>query len=76
LKKEFGSEVTFWGGGIDTRNVLNNTNPSKIKDYVKERIEIFSKGGGFVSNPVHNILPDVPPENILAMFEAIEEFYK
>jgi len=76
LKKEFGSEVTFWGGGIDTRNVLNNASTTKVKDHVKERIEIFSKGGGFVFNPVHNILPDVPPENILAMFEAIDEFYK
>ncbi len=74
LKEEFGSEVTFWGGGCDTRYVLNNARPGEVKDHVKERLEIFHKGGGFVFNTVHNILPEVPPENILAMFEAIEEF--
>jgi len=74
LKKEFGSDVTFWGGGADTRAVLNRAKPNEVKEHVKRRLEIFSKGGGFVFNTVHNILPDVPPENILAMFEAIEEF--
>ncbi len=74
LKKEFGKDVTFWGGGADTRSVLNRATPEEVKKHVLERLEIFSKGGGFVFNTVHNILPDVPPENILAMFEAIEEF--
>ena len=74
LKKEFGNDVTFWGGGADTRVVLNRGTPEEVKSHVLERLKIFSKGGGFVFNTVHNILPDVPPENILAMFEAIEEF--
>lgn len=74
LKKEFGSDVTFWGGGADTRAVLNRAKPNEVKEHVKRRLEIFSKGGGFVFNTVHNILPDVPPENIMAMFKAIEEF--
>jgi uroporphyrinogen decarboxylase len=74
LKKEFGRDVTFWGGGIDTRTVLNNGTPAEVKHQVKERLEIFSKGGGYVFNTIHNILPDVPPENILVMFEAIDEF--
>lgn len=74
LKKEFGSNITFWGGGCDTRAVLNNASPQEVKDHVKERLEIFSPGGGFVFNTVHNILPEVPPENIIAMFEAIDEF--
>ena len=74
LKKEFGKDITFWGGGCDTRHVLNKATPAEIKDHVKERIEIFSPDGGFIFNPVHNILPDVPPENILAMFEAVNEY--
>ena len=74
LKKEFGKDITFWGGGADTRHVLNHARPSEVKDHVKQLVEIFAPGGGFVFNTVHNILPDVPPENIVAMFEAIDEF--
>jgi uroporphyrinogen decarboxylase len=74
LKKEFGKDCTFWGGGIETAGTLNSASPSKIREQVLERMEIFSKGGGFVFNTVHNILPDVPPQNIIAMFDAIKEF--
>ena len=74
LKKEFGNDVTFWGGGADTRFVLNRGTPDEVKKHVLERLEIFSPGGGYVFNTVHNILPDVPPQNILAMFEAIRTF--
>jgi uroporphyrinogen decarboxylase len=74
LKSEFGSNITFWGGGCDTRRVLNRATPAEVKDHVTERLEIFSPGGGFVFNTVHNILPDVPPENIVAMYEAVHEF--
>lgn len=74
LKTAFGRDITFWGGGIDTRHVLNRATPDKIKAQVKQRMEIFSKGGGFVFNTVHNILPDVPPENIVALYEAVHEF--
>jgi uroporphyrinogen decarboxylase len=73
LKKEFGKDVTFWGGGCDTRHILNNATPQEVKDHVKKRIEILSPGGGFVFNTVHNILPEVPPENIFAMFDAVNE---
>lgn len=73
LKKEFGNDITFWGGGCDTRHILNNATPQEVKDHVKERIEILSPGGGFVFNTVHNILPEVPPENIIAMYDAISE---
>ncbi len=73
LKKEFGQDITFWGGGADTRHVLNRAQPQQVKDHVKRRIDIFGPGGGFVFNTVHNILPDVPPENIVAMFEALDE---
>jgi uroporphyrinogen decarboxylase len=74
LKNEFGNDIVFWGGGVDTRNILNRGSVADVKDQVKQRLEIFSPNGGFVFNPIHNILPDVPPENIVAMFEAIEEF--
>jgi len=74
LKENFGDELTFWGGGADTRNVLPFKSPQEVKKHVKELLEIFAPGGGYVWNTVHNILPDVPPQNIVAMFEAIEEF--
>ncbi len=74
LKKEFGRDCTFWGGGIENVGVLNNGTSQQVRDQVFERLEIFSEGGGFVFNTVHNILPDVPPENIVAMFDAIKEY--
>ena len=74
LKREFGRDITFWGGGADTRNVLNHGTPAEVRADVLERLEIFAPGGGFVFNTIHNILPDVPPENIVAMFDAIEEY--
>lgn len=76
LKREFGRDVTFWGGGSDTRHTLNRGTPAEVKEDVKRRLEILTPGGGYVFNPIHNILPDVPPENIVAMFEAVEEFGK
>ena len=74
LKKEFGKDCTFWGGGLETAGTLNVDNPEKIKEKVLRRMEILSKDGGFVFNTVHNILPDVPPENVIAMFEAVKTF--
>lgn len=74
LKKEFGNDCTFWGGGVETVGVLNNGSAMDVRRQVLERLEIMSKGGGFVFNTVHNILPDVPPRNIIAMFDAVREF--
>ncbi|MEI6082672.1 MAG: uroporphyrinogen decarboxylase family protein [Verrucomicrobiota bacterium] len=74
LKKEFGKDITFWGGGCDTRTVINRGTPREVKEHVKRRLEIFAPGGGFIFNTIHNILPEVPPQNVMAMFEAIEEF--
>jgi uroporphyrinogen decarboxylase len=74
LKKEFGRDCVFWGGGIETASGLNNGTTQEVRAQVIERMEIFSEGGGFVFNTVHNILPDVPPENIVAMFDAVLEF--
>jgi len=74
LKREFGKDCTFWGGGIETAGILNNKTPDEIRERVLERMEILSQGGGFVFNTVHNILPDVPPENIVAMYKAVNEY--
>lgn len=74
LKKEFGQDCTFWGGGVETVGTLNNGTPEQVREQILERLEIMSAGGGFVFNTVHNILPDVPPQNILAMFDAVKEF--
>jgi len=74
LKREFGKDICFWGGGCDPRNVLNRGTPQEVKDDVTRRLEIFMDGGGYVFNTVHNILPEVPPQNIAAMYEAMREF--
>jgi uroporphyrinogen decarboxylase len=74
LKKEFGTAITFWGGGCDTRRILNRATPEEVKRHVRERLEVFAPGGGFIFNPVHNILPEVPPQNVVAMFAAVREF--
>lgn len=71
LKSEFGADVCFWGGGADTRHVLNSASPQEVADHVKSRVDTFGVGGGFVFNTVHNIMPDVPPENIVSMFDSV-----
>jgi len=74
VKNEFGKDCTFWGGGIENVGTLNNGSSQQIHDQVIERLEIFSQEGGYVFNTVHNILPDVPPQNIITMFDAVKEF--
>ena len=74
LKKEFGKYLVFWGGGIDTREVLPRGTPESVKEDVRKRLEVFSKDGGYVFNTIHNILADVPPENIIAMFDEVNNF--
>jgi uroporphyrinogen decarboxylase len=74
LKADFGRDICFWGGGCDTKAMLPHGKPHEVKDHVKRRLEIFMPGGGFVFNTVHNILPEVPAQNIVAMFDAIKEF--
>ena len=74
LKADFGRDICFWGGGCDTREVLPRGTPQAVKDHVKRRLDVFMPGGGFVFNTVHNILPEAPPQNIVAMYEAIEEY--
>lgn len=73
LKADFGDELVLWGGGCDTQRFLNSGTPEEVRHHVKEQVQILSPGGGFVFQQVHNILPDVPPENIVAMFEAVND---
>lgn len=74
LKREYGKDITFWGGGIDTASILNRATPEEVRRDVLTRCEIFSRDGGFVFAPIHNILPEVPPQNILAAYNAVREF--
>ncbi len=73
LKTEFGKKISFWGGGVDTQHVLPRLTPAEVKKDVRERIEALALGGGYIFGAIHNILGDVPPENILAMWEAFRE---
>ncbi len=73
LKREFGKDITFWGGGCNTRTVLNRSTPEEVYTYTRRMIDIFAPDGGFVFNQEHNIMPDVPPENILAMYRAVAD---
>ena len=70
LKQQFGKDLTFWGGGCDTHRVLSGGTPDEIRQHVRQQVEILKPGGGFVFQQVHNVLANVPPENIVAMFEA------
>jgi uroporphyrinogen decarboxylase len=76
LKREFGNDLTFWGGGCETQGVLTFGTPEQVKDQVKRRIEIFGKGGGFVFNQIHNIQCNVPVENITALYDTAYEYGK
>jgi hypothetical protein len=74
LKKNYGKDIVFWGGGVDTQKTLPFSTPEKVREEVLRVCEIFSKDGGFVFNTIHNIQANVPVENIIAMLNAIREF--
>jgi uroporphyrinogen decarboxylase len=71
LKREFGRDLCLWGGGCDTQQVLPNATPAEVAEDVRRRVEVLSPGGGFVFQQVHNVMADVPPENIVAMLDAV-----
>lgn len=73
LKRRFGDRIAFWGGGVDTQQVLPYGTPDQVRQQVRERIEIFGAGGGYVFNTVHNVQPNTPIENVLAMYETVRE---
>ena len=74
LKKEFGRRIVFWGGGCDTQSVLGGATPEEVREHVRERLEIFAPGGGYIFNQVHNIQRNVPTENVIAMLDAAREY--
>jgi uroporphyrinogen decarboxylase len=71
LKRDFGDRLTFWGGGCDTRDVLIKGTPAQVNEHVRKQVEILRPGGGFIFQQVHNILADVPPANVVAMYDAV-----
>lgn len=73
LKNEFGADLVFWGGGIDTQHILSTGTPAAVKADVKRNMSIFKNQGGYVFAQVHNIQPGVPVENVIAMYEAYKE---
>jgi uroporphyrinogen decarboxylase len=74
LKATYGDRLVFWGGGIDSQHILPRATPQEVRQHVRRNVEAFKPGGGYVFNNVHNIQADVPPENVLAMFDAALEF--
>ena len=73
LKRDFGSRLCFWGGGCDTRAILPTATPDEVRRHVM-KLALLAPGGGFVFQQVHNIMADVPPANIVAMFDAVRDF--
>ena len=74
LKAEYGDVLAFWGGAIDAQHVLPNATTDEVREHVRRNLEIWKPGGGYVFNNVHNIQADVPPENIVALYDAAYEF--
>lgn len=73
LKRRFGNRLSFWGGGVDAQHVLPRGTPQEVALNVKQNLQAFMPGGGYVFNNVHNIQGEVPPENVLAMYDAAFE---
>lgn len=73
LKREFGKDIVFWGGGVDTQTILPFGTPEQVRKQVLEEIEILGKDGGFVFNTIHNVQANVPVENIVALVDTLRE---
>ena len=74
LKQRYGRELVFWGGGCDAQHVLPFATPEQVREQVRRNMETFKPGGGYVFNSIHNIQGDVPPENIVALFDTAYEY--
>lgn len=72
LKATYGSQITFWGGGVDTQQVLSFGTPEEVHEQILRQCDILGRGGGYVFNTVHNIQANVPVENLVAMLKAIQ----
>jgi uroporphyrinogen decarboxylase len=73
LKREFGNDLTFWGA-LDNQHVLSFGSPQEVRDEVRRRIDDLAPGGGYVLTPRWAVRPEVPPENIEAIYEAVEAY--
>jgi len=76
LKNDFGKDLVFWGGGVDTQSTLCKGTPEEVSDQVKRILDIMAPGGGFVFTPVHNVQNDVPAANFWAMWDTLQEYGK
>jgi uroporphyrinogen decarboxylase len=74
LKKQFGRDLTFWGGAVNPQDELSFGSPQKVRERAKHNMMIFKEGGGFIYTQPHNIQANVPPENVVALFETAKEF--
>lgn len=75
LKRDFGKDICFWGGGVDTQMAFDESHtPAEVRADVRKRLQDFMPGGGFIFNTIHNIQGNVPPENIMAMWDTVQEF--
>ncbi|MEI8242568.1 MAG: uroporphyrinogen decarboxylase family protein [bacterium] len=74
LKRRFGQQIVFWGGGVDTQRVLPFGTPDEVRAQVLERCRIFAPGGGFVFNAIHNVQARTPAANVLSMFDAVRDY--
>jgi len=74
LKKKYGKNLVFWGGGIDSQHTLPFSDPDEIKEEVRRNLEIFKPSGGYIFNNIHNIQGDIPPQNIVAMYDAAWDY--
>jgi uroporphyrinogen decarboxylase len=74
LKEKFGEKLVFWGGAIDAQHILPFAKPNEIREHVRRNLEIFKPGGGYIFNNAHNIQIGIPPENIVALFDAAYDF--
>jgi uroporphyrinogen decarboxylase len=74
LKRRFGRDLVFWGGGCDSQRVLPRGTPSEVAENVRRNLEAFMPGGGYVFNSIHNIQGEVPPENIVVLFDTAYEY--
>ncbi len=73
LKREFGKDLVFWGGGVDTQNTMAFGTPSQVYEEVRQRIDIFNRDGGFVFDAIHNVQGNTPIENVESMFRALHD---
>ncbi|OGO11209.1 MAG: hypothetical protein A2Y53_04135 [Chloroflexi bacterium RBG_16_47_49] len=74
IKSQFKDQITFWGGGCNTQQILPFGTPAEVRKDVLRNLDVMTPGGGFVFQQIHNIQADVPPENVVAMFDAIAEW--